>query len=142
MIRGIETTLVLLYVAEHPNDEGVTVTEYVFRHEPQTAPRISQVEVPKGFAEALTREYKAVQTDQVNPVIDFSTAKEAAFHLAYAKQWGRDQKPEVVVRKGTARQGDQDGTLRLLMTPFDPNAPKRGRKSNADKASTETPVAA
>jgi len=111
------------------------MSDYVFRHEPQNVPRITRVEVPEAFAKALGEQWKLVQRDQVNPVIDFSTAKEAAFHLAYAKQWGRNQTPEVTVRKGTARQGDQEGTLRLLMTPFDPNAPKRGRKSNAEKAS-------
>jgi len=114
------------------------MTEYVFRHEPQTAPRASHVEVPKAFAEALTHQWKVVQADQVNPVIDFSTAKEAAFHLAYAKEWGRNQTPVVTVRKGTLRTGDQEGTLRLIMTPYDENAPKRGRKSKAEKSEEVT----
>jgi hypothetical protein len=118
------------------------MTEYVFRHEPQAAPRVSHVEVPKAFTAALDAQWKLVQKDQVNPVIDFSTAKEAAFHLAYAKEWGRNQTPQVTVRKGTARKDDQEGTLRLLLTPYDENAPKRGRKSNAEKANAESPVAA
>jgi hypothetical protein len=113
------------------------VTEYVFRHEPQSAPRTAQVEVPAPFARALDAEWKLVQKDQVNPVIDFPTAKDAAFHLAYAKQWGREQTPQVTVSKGTLRKDDQEGTLRLIMKPFNPDAPKRGRKANADKASAE-----
>jgi len=112
----------------------MTEATYTFRHEPQSTPRTGFVQVPPAFSKALTEQYALVQRDQVNPVIDFATAKDAALHLAFAKQWGRDQKPEVIVRKGTARQGDQDGTLRLLMTEFDPNAPKRGRKPNAEKA--------
>jgi hypothetical protein len=112
------------------------MTEYVFRHEPQSAPRITHVEVPAGFSKALDAQWKLVQKDQINPVIDFSSAKEAAFHLAYAKEWGRNQTPEVTVRKGTLRANDQEGTLRLLMTPFDPNAPKRGRKAKAESETT------
>ena len=115
------------------------MTDYVFRHEPQSAPRVTAVEVPKEFAKALDAQWKHVQKDQINPVIDFSTAKEAAFHLAYAKAWGRTQEPVVTVRKGAVKAGDQVGTLRLLMTPYDENAPKRGRKP-AEKA--ETPAAA
>jgi hypothetical protein len=118
------------------------MTDYVFRHEPQSAPRITAVEVPKAFAQALDAQWKIVQRDQVNPVVDFATAKEAAFHLAYAKQWGRDQKPVVVtVRKGATKAGDQAGTLRLIMTPFDENAPKRGRKP-AEKENAATPATA
>jgi hypothetical protein len=116
------------------------MAEYVFRHEPQSAPRVTQVEVPAGFSKALDAQWKLVQKDQVNPVIDFASAKEAAFHLAYAKAWGRAQTPEVTVRKGTARAGDTDGTLRLLLTPFDPNAPKRGRKAKTETA--EVPATA
>lgn len=104
---------------------------YTFRHEPQDVTR-GNIAVPPAFRKALDEQWKLVQKDQVNPVIDFPTAQAAALHLAYAKQWGRDQKtettPEITVRKGTHREGDLDGTLRLLMTPFDPNAPKRGRK--------------
>jgi hypothetical protein len=115
------------------------MTDYVFRHEPQSAPRITAVEVPKAFAHALDAQWKIVQKDQVNPVVDFASAKEAAFHLAYAKQWGREQTPVVTVRKGAVKANDTAGTLRLIMTEFDPNAPKRGRKA-AEK--TETPAAA
>ena len=108
---------------------------YTFRHEPKNAPKVTHVEVPKEFATALNEQWKIVQRDQVNPVIDFASAKEAAFHLAYAKEWARTlgEGKVVTVRKGTVRQGDQEGTLRLLMEPYNPNAPKRGRKSNAEK---------
>lgn len=132
MICGISRSWVLLYEVDNnePNMKGKDMTDYVFRHEPQNAPRVGQVEVPPAFRAALDQQWKMVQADQVNPVIDFNTPVEAALHLAFAKQWGRDQTPEVTVRKGTIRKGDLPGTLRLLLTPFNANAPKRGRKPN------------
>ena len=108
---------------------------YAFRHEAQTAPRgVAVTEVPAEWAAALDAEYEYVKRDQINPVIDFDTPKEAAIHLAYARAWGLS-KPEgqkITVRKGTARKDDKEGTLRLVMVPFDPNAAKRGRKPKAE----------
>lgn len=104
---------------------------YEFKHDPMDAPRtVSVTQVPADYAKALDTEWGIVKRDQVIPVITFPTAKDAAMHLAYAKAWGLS-KPDghkVTVRKGTARRDDSEGTLRLIMEPFNPDAPKRGRK--------------
>lgn len=107
---------------------------YEFKHEPKDAPRtVSVTEVPADWAKALDTEWGIAKRDQVVPVITFPTAKDAAMHLAYAKAWGLSKQDghKVTVRKGTARKDDAEGTLRLVMEPFNPNAPKRGRKPAA-----------
>lgn len=104
---------------------------YVFTHEPKEASRrVTVTQVPPEFASALDKQWEVVQRDQVVPVITFADAKEAAFHLAYAKAWGlsKEDGKKVTVRKGTMRKDDKEGTLRLVMEPYDPDAPKRGRK--------------
>jgi hypothetical protein len=110
---------------------------YEFRHEAVTPSRhpVTITQVPPEFAKALDGQWKLVQTKPVIPVIDFADAKEVAFHLAYAKAWGMS-KPEgeqVTVTKRT-RKEDKEGTLRLSMVKYDPNAPKRGRRSTAAAA--------
>ena len=112
---------------------------YEFKHEPKEVSKrgVTVTEVPADYAKALDTEWGIVKRDQVVPVIDFATAKDAAFHLAYAKAWGLS-KPEghkVTVRKGTARKDDPEGRLRLVMEPFDPNATPRGRKPSKTTAS-------
>lgn len=111
--------------------------QYVFTREAATpSKRVTVTEVPPAFAAALDAEWEYVKRDQVVPVIVFPTAKDAAFHLAYAKAWG-GSKPEgekVTVKKGPARKDEPEGTLRLIMEPFNPNAPKRGRKPSTATA--------
>lgn len=111
---------------------------YVFRHETKTPPKrgVSVTTIPAEFVDALNEQWKVVQNDgTIVPVIDFTTPQEVAMHLAYAKAWGlsRPEGEKVTVKKATAHKDDPATTLRLDMTVFDPDAPKRGRKPAAAK---------
>lgn len=111
------------------------MTEYQFTHETKEVSSktpVAVTEIPPAWSAALDNAYAHSREHHTNPVIEFPTAKEAALHLAYAKAWGRS-KPEghqITVIK-THRKTDKEGTLRLSMEPFNPNAPKRGRTPKA-----------
>ena len=124
----------------HPHEATAHETApspYVFTREAATpSKRVTVTEIPPAFVTALDAEWEFVKRDQVVPVIVFPTAKDAAFHLSYAKAWGLS-KPDgqkVTVKKGPARKDEPEGTLRLIMEPYDPNAPKRGRKPSTATA--------
>jgi hypothetical protein len=120
-----------------PEHENPAPNPYAFTHEPlQPSKRVAVTEVPPLFAQALDAQWEFVKRDQVVPVITFPDAKTAAFHLAYAKAWGlsKDDGSKVTVKKGPARKDEPEGTLRLIMEPYNPDAPKRGRKPGTASA--------
>lgn len=101
---------------------------FQFNRESKPVGRTVQVStIPPEFAAALDSEWGHHKGEYLLSH-DFGTAKDAAKHLAYAKAWGLSREEKVTVRKATAHKDDSEGLLRLTMEPFNPDAPKRGRK--------------
>jgi hypothetical protein len=112
---------------------------YTFTREAKTSPKANRVQVssldPEWVA-ALEAEWAAHQQNpEVNHVVDVGDPKLVTRHASHARAWGLSRQGEKVnVRKLPARDNDSASILRISMDKYDPNAPKLGRKTNAEKA--------
>lgn len=108
---------------------------YSFTRQAKPEPSVKVYALPPELVAALDMEWEYHKTHpdyvSVTRASDESDGKRLA---AYARAWGLSRQGEkVTVRKLPNRPSDHELDVRLEMTKFDPNAPKRGRKPNSGK---------
>lgn len=92
--------------------------------------------IPAEFLAAMDNEYAAVLADPTREIIlTGETPAETTLYVQWAKSWGLRHDPELFVTKQPARKTDAPLDARLSVV-LKADAPKRGRKTNAEKAET------
>jgi len=102
--------------------------------------RLTISDLDPEWVAALEHEWKSQveSKTEYNHVTVMDDPKDVGRYAAYARAWGLSRDGEKIeVRKLPPRKGESNGTLRLDMHKYDPNAPKLGRKPKT----TETVVA-
>lgn len=115
--------------------------------ERENVTRVSTLDVPQDFLEAMEKEYSVVKDDPTREMIlEGENAKETTLYVQWAKYWGMNRPnggDKLSVFKQPTKKGGSDTEARLLLKPYDPNATKRGRKPTANaETPAETPAKA
>jgi len=85
-------------------------------------------QVPQDFREAIAREYKAVAADATREIVlTGETERETALLVKWAKAWGANHDPALLVTKQPARKSDEALDARLNIVEKSKAIP-RGRR--------------
>jgi hypothetical protein len=117
--------------------------KFTVRHEPKPlTTNVTASTIPAELVTALEAELSFWHKHPDHIVVLTAETADAAKRLAlYARAWGMSRASEdsgrVAVRKLPLRDADNKNEARLEFAPYDPNAPKRGRKPNGGRSTTE-----
>ena len=91
-------------------------------------------QVPQDFRTAFAAEYKAVSADPTREIVLSGESKEeTALLIKWAKAWGANHEPALLITKQPARKSDAELDARLAIVEKSKATP-RGRKPASDTA--------
>jgi hypothetical protein len=109
---------------------------------PVSTSGVTVKQVPEEFLAAMEGEYARVTADPTQEIIlTGENAAETTLYLQYAKYWGNQHDPALLVSKLPKRKGDPELDARLSIVDKATATP-RGRKVAAVETPAETPAPA